>query len=217
MIIQIPFNGFYESVHNSMIDSELERELSDFVTGCDINQELVNRAYDAMDWQNLHCDYAKKYAEYFASEFDLKITYESMTSPREYNFTTDRIFCEIKLAEVMRLFENVKIERLTEVARDMFTSRSGFHSFYVNDFKNWGDLSTWDCNQLQALLVASLDAEELQDADYKIGERLSGNGEINPLLYENCLILNRLNDINRYLSKREERKAAQYANNPIHA
>lgn len=192
MIVQIPFNGFYESIHDSMIDDELERDLSD--DDGTLNEGLESRAYDAMNWYELNQGYAKKYAEYFALEFDLKITFESMTSPREYNFSTDRIFCEIEPTEVMRLFENVDVERLDKIAREMFTSCSGFISFYDNDWTTWGQVFTWDCNQLQALLIASLDADELQEVDSKLSEEMSCNGVISELLYTHCPILNRLNN-----------------------
>lgn len=90
-----------------------------------------------------------------------RITFESMDSPREYNFTTDRVYANIPLV-VMRLFmRQSKAEKhatLSSVLADRHTSRDGFASFYSNRLPEWlaKPLQDWDHNELGSLLIAGM-------------------------------------------------------------
>lgn len=84
-----------------------------------------------------------------------------MTSPREYNFETDRLFVNASKALVNRLWARSREdghETLRRVIQDRFTSCDGFISHYRNTLEDWpGDLVDWDHNQLGTLLIACLD------------------------------------------------------------
>lgn len=87
--------------------------------------------------------------------------FEEMTSPREYNFTTDRIFCELSGRTVARLFRMSREDnhaRLAACIRERFTSRDGFISHYSNRLADWLEkpLADWDHNELGTLLRALL-------------------------------------------------------------
>lgn len=210
MIIQLPFSGFYESIHNSQIDYILwESVFTDYATGCNNNDNLSNLAYDAIKWRELFNDYAKQYAEHFAHEFELKIEFESLSSPREYNFSTDRIFCTIDDNEIMRIWRETKPAAMIDQVKKMFTSYDGFNSFYSNDFNEWANSPLeYDHNELYCLLLAWLNSNhnfELSDFEYSFIDSMSGNGEIEELIFKNCAIANRLNSIHYYLNKRAER------------
>jgi hypothetical protein len=210
MIIQIPFSGFYDSIHNSFIDDVLENQIfTDYATGCTNNDKLSFLAWDSIQWNELYLDYAKEYAALFADEFNINMQFESMTSPKEYNFTTDRIFCEISESEVLRLFNDTDKNILAKNARDTFTSRSGFISFYNPDYLTWDDVLTWDCNQLHVLLDSYIDDSQYDDSgyEYSIIEDLICNGFINELIYKHCTN-KRLFKIHNYLQSRIERVAA---------
>lgn len=89
------------------------------------------------------------------------LEFESMSSPREYNFATDRVFAYIPMATVELLFTRSRVEHhepLRSLIRDSFTSRSGFSSHYDNDLDEWlaKPLDEWDHNELGTLLVAAL-------------------------------------------------------------
>jgi hypothetical protein len=93
----------------------------------------------------------------------IRMTFESMDSPREYNFSTDRIYGEVPLKVVRELFRRSKAEghaTLTAIIARRFTSRSGFMSFYPSDLAEWlakaGPLAEWDHNQLGTLFLAGL-------------------------------------------------------------
>lgn len=210
MIIQIPFSGFYDSIHNSFIDDVLENQIfTDYATGCTNNDRLSFLAWDSIQWNKLYLDYAKEYAALFADKFNINMQFESMTSPREYNFTTDRIFCEISESEVLRLFNDTDKNILAKNARDTFTSRDGFISFYNPDYLTWDDVLTWDCNQLHVLLDSYIDDSQFDDFgyEYSIIEDLICNGFINELIYKHCTN-KRLFKIHDYLQSRIERVAA---------
>lgn len=89
------------------------------------------------------------------------LVFEEMTSPREYNFTTDRLFAHIPLKVLRDLFKRSAADRhktLAKAIEDRHSSYSGFVSFYSNDLREWlkKPLRDWDENELGTLLYASL-------------------------------------------------------------
>lgn len=93
----------------------------------------------------------------------IRMTFESMDSPREYNFSTDRIYGEIPLKVMREIFRRSKAEghaTLAGIIARRFTSRSGFMSFYPSDLAEWlakaGPLAEWDHNELGTLFLAGL-------------------------------------------------------------
>lgn len=107
----------------------------------------------------------------------LRLAIEEMTSPRKYNFETDRIFARIPTAIVKFLFWGLAREKHSTLARmikDRFTSCSGFISNYSTDLADWIEdpVSGWDHNQVGTLLLAALemygeDFENLRDRLYE--------------------------------------------------
>jgi hypothetical protein len=176
-IINIPFSGFYESLWSSEIDHHEEQEAEHFaerqaeegipeplrLDGSDFAELL----FECADYRKIHEAIAKTYAEAFnnviseAIGVELGMTFESMTSPRYYNFETDRIFCHIPEASVAALFELSKLDghkALAKVLEGRHTSYDGFHSFYDNDVAAWLEkpLEDWDHNELCSLLLAAM-------------------------------------------------------------
>ncbi len=163
----IPFCGFYCSTADEQIDYELEslfnyqmEEISDHEID---HQDRFDILRSCADFYNIHQEYAKAYVQAFGDHFEyqydfvLPITFVELTSPREYNFTTDRIFVEISLETVQRLFvesEDANHITLKQRIHDRFTSRSGFISFYSNDIEEWLEkpLANWDENEVGTLL-----------------------------------------------------------------
>lgn len=211
-ICAIPFSGFYESLHDRELDTTLERMFEVDGSGNEINQYLLNMARDCVDWREVHKAYASEYAENFAHEFDIPgMTFESLRCPREYNFETDRIYCEVPPMAIARIFAETRRETLDSVAAEMFTSRSGFSSFYSPDVSNWGNLEQWDHNQYLALICAWVlqkrDGEKFdQWAEHDLmGDSIS-DGALDSMLYSgDTEKLNRLDKIAGYLRERAER------------
>lgn len=73
--------------------------------------------------------------------FKIKIKYENVYSPREYNFTNDSIKCTFVLSKktIKELYQylNEHKEAFENFIKDGFTSYSGFYSFYSNDVNVW--------------------------------------------------------------------------------
>lgn len=176
-VINIPFDGFYESLYSSEIDHHEEQEAEHFAERQEeegIPSQLRLEAsdfaeilFECADYRAIHLAIAKAYADafntYVSDEIgiELGMSFESMTSPRYYNFETDRIFCHIPEASVAALFELSKLdghEALRKVLEDRHTSYDGFCSHYSNDLDAWLEkpLEDWDHNELCSLLLAAM-------------------------------------------------------------
>jgi hypothetical protein len=103
-----------------------------------------------------------------------------MTSPRFYNFETDRVFANISEHAARKLFAySRKLDNhatLAKVIRARFTSRDGFHSFYSNSLAEWLEkpLDEWDHNELGTLLIVACESmgdDWEQDIEGSIIER----------------------------------------------
>lgn len=178
MLTTIPFCGFYESHYSSEVD-HIERNEAEYFEEYRQDEDGIAKElqidadtyeqilFDCTDYGAAYLDIAKDYAdtfnEYLSDEvgFKLGMTFESMSSPREYNFTTDRIFCHIPQSAVEQLFklsEGDNHIRLRLLITERFTSRSGFSSYYSNDLDDWLEkpLEDWDHNEVCALLQVFL-------------------------------------------------------------
>lgn len=180
LIINIPFAGFYESLFSAGID-----QAEEFIVGYEVEEKGRNPSkcadafYKTSNYPKAHLYVAQKYVYYFnkyvAEEFglDLELTFESLQSPREYNFETDRIFCFIRPEKSQELRAKVSDADLDAAIKTRFTSRSGFISSYSNRLSDWDpNIGSWDHNELGTLLVALLGeggdwerdiCEEMQD------------------------------------------------------
>lgn len=90
----------------------------------------------------------------------VKWEFEEMVSPREYNFSTDRLFVKIDAVLLRELFRQVMLVdnswAFDKAVKESFTSRDGFCSFYDNDPKALAakPLADWDHNEVKTLLLA---------------------------------------------------------------
>ena len=178
--INIPVPGFYESWLDHGLDRAVEELAEGMAEEHDLSaSEIAGIIFDSANWGKAHDILARAYAEeydnFLCEEYDLNLGLEFsiMTSPREYNFTTDRVFCTISRDAVAQLYRAVNKADLTAAAREQFTSRSGFISFYDPDWRTWGKLSEWDYNQLGTLLHALHRDRGEGEVMWAIEERLS--------------------------------------------
>lgn len=179
----IPFSGFYNSIHSDEVDQTLQsmlREAPEFI---------YEVAWQAVDYSGVYAAYAADYAASFLDWLGLDGTFESMTSPREYNFTTDRIFVELTRADLARLWRGIDKADLTKACKARFTSYDGFISGYSNDWRTWGRLSDWDHNQLGTLVAVYAATEQGGEfdewAEYGLMEDAQCNGAIDGWIWEN--------------------------------
>lgn len=190
MITNVPFAGFYNSWYSQEVDRVEEMEVENMQEQYGLTDEQASALGDCF-WSNVDSakvDYAKVYEQvakdyvdafnenfYEWTEIDLHLTFESMTSPREYNFATDRIFAYISDEVVQTLFDGVDKVRLSEVIKSRFTSCSGFISRYSNYLPEWlaNPVEEWDHNELCTLLLAWMP----EDYDFDIFYKMADNQE----------------------------------------
>lgn len=209
METEIPFSGFYYSIHDQECDHVLSSMFSDAATGCHQYESLVEKAFDLVNWNAVQNGYAKAYVESFSEEFGILLRYKEMVSPKYYNFETDRLFAVIPQSEVERLYKETDTELLKEVIRERFTSRDGFISYYPNDLSEWpSDLARWDANHVGTLLLAYVRQQTDNNFDHFAEYHLIDN----PFEVVYNLIhkysdpeISRLHNIRDYLDKRAER------------
>lgn len=214
----IPFSGFYESWHDAEFDNCLEYMFDPEGCGADYAGKLAMRFFDTVNWRAAQTEYAKDYAENFAAALGCKVCeWEEMVSPREYNFSTDRLFAKFDAAELRAMLARADIRaELDAVAADMFTSRSGFISSYSPDVTDWGaDIAEWDHNQRGALLQAAAnvtiaDGETFdQEKEFDLMSSERENGAIDEYMWGNttdgAAMGKRCDNVARYLAAREAR------------
>ncbi len=172
---------------NDSNEMELERQQPEALRLAP--DELAECLFDAMDYSAAHEYLTRQYVAAFdyvvgdalgysvsatrtAWKGDVPVTtpyrrpsiravFEEMVSPREYNFTTDRVFVKVPMRLTRKLFAKSKATghaMLKTLIAERFTSRSGFISFYSNNIDDWlaKPLAEWDSNELGTLLRAAL-------------------------------------------------------------
>lgn len=213
LLVRLPFAGFYASDYSREIDSEEEREIEDRANERDdgeqafppelrlSEQELGELYFDHTDYSAAYHRIASWYPEAFTYatkerfELTIPLRFESMTSPREYNFETDKVYAFIPLKTVLAMFAYSKTDAhatLAEVIKSRHTSYDGFYSYYSNDLATWlsKPVKDWDHNELETLLQATLlhKGRELGEDEGAEGDGFrsdlfeaifSGNGEAN--------------------------------------
>lgn len=84
-----------------------------------------------------------------------KMVWDGMTSPREYNFETDRLFVTMPLYILERIRKQVDPATLAAAFKERFTSYDGFISHYAPRVPE-KPLADWDHNETGTLLRAAL-------------------------------------------------------------
>ena len=181
----IPFDGFYESFISADIDYQIGQQIEWDTDIYDLNeneQQILWDNYLSVNRSYLYNQIAEDYTNFYIEilnrrlkGFTLKAEYNLLTSPREYNFETDRIFIDIEknhaIDFIKYIIKNYKKE-LEKKIKDRFTSRSGFNSFYKNSLDLWTkDFKEWDCNMIGTCFEL-FDLEE-EDINYSLREYLS--------------------------------------------
>ena len=181
----ILFDGFYESFIDDDIDHQIGQQIEWDTDTFDLNeseQEVIEDNYLSVNRSYFYNQIAEDYTNFYIEilnrrlkGFTLKAKFNLITSPREYNFETDRIFIEIEenhaIDFIKYIIKNYKKE-LEEKIKQRFTTRDGFISFYKNSIDLWPkDYSEWDCNMIGTCFEL-FDLEE-EDINYSLREYLS--------------------------------------------
>ncbi len=158
----IPFCGFYCSFIDADIDYQIGQQIEWDTDIYDLNedeQQILWDNYLSVNRSYFYNQIAEDYTNFYINAlndrlkgFNLNARFNLLTSPREYNFQTDRIFIDIEknhaIDFIKYIIKNYK-EKLEEKIKQRFTSRSGFWSHYKNGLDLWTqDYSEWDHNQI---------------------------------------------------------------------
>jgi hypothetical protein len=162
-----------------------------------------------MDHGELYEKYAESYVEAISELTELDLEFDGLSSPREYNFTTDRIFASISRKSLAEVIRAVRGERLKKMAKEMFTSRSGFISYYSPDVSEWGRVEDWDHNQILCALEAyfqHLNHGSSMLLEDQALDRICEGGALDGLIYNSAPVESRRAlDVFGYLRMRKER------------
>ena len=181
----IPFDGFYESFISADIDHQIGQQIEWDCDLYDLNEseeEILYNNYLSVNTSYFYNQIAEDYTNFYIDAlnerlegFTLNAKFSFLTSPKEYNFETDRIFIDIEknhaIDFIKYIIKNYKKE-LEEKIKQRFTSRDGFWSHYKNGLDLWTqDYSEWDCNMIGTCFEL-FDLEE-EDINYSLREYLS--------------------------------------------
>lgn len=219
--VKIPFSGFYESTHDALLNNWLDYEQEALMSEHDCTleqvQELSELFYQEINWKAVHTEYAKAYVKevekliadasrkykedstgkrYLSEAFNVSIEFESLESPKYYNYETDCIYGKISTNDIKIMLAELDADEWREFVKERCSHRSGFISFYPSDFDAWDkDISTWGEARLgmvlELYLVTILHGETVSDINealdaFNLCSDLDGNGYIANWLWENA-------------------------------
>ena len=130
--IELPFSGFYVSIYDSHIDNIIEYYLYE------LEGEQLEKAQDAFYMMNYDatrkaiCEhYIQAYNQVFYDEFniDLNLTFESLTSPKFYNFESDRLFVNIDPEVFKQVINLLDDDTIQKTLSEKYKTQSGYIVF----------------------------------------------------------------------------------------
>ena len=178
------FPGFYESWLSQIVDYEESSFCENESEGWPEELRLES-LFEAIDYSAAYEYLTGAYVEALQEAAGFSIKFSDMTSPKYYNFETDRLFVMVSDWRIKRMFAASRKEdhaSLAKVFRTRFTSRSGFISHYSPDLPE-KPLADWDCNELGALFDATCDS----DLEETVRDLLSGDSEVGYRAFESAV------------------------------
>jgi hypothetical protein len=140
----IPFEGFYNSIYEDMINSIIESEIQEgYLTEKQVNKIEYRPIFEAMS-ESIFNDIIEVFIdETFGSIGDEfcsnKIIYEGLSSPKYYNYSTDKLIAAISYNNYSLIYGKYIINNnFINYVNEYSKSRDGFASFYegINQVSN---------------------------------------------------------------------------------
>ena len=133
------FTGFYSTLFEDIIDSEEENIFEENESYTTDNVEF--------DYKTFKDDISKQCVGVFEDAFNrdmhtkLSVSFESLFSPKFYNFENDSINVSISLSQndfnaIISAIKENKTE-ISEQLKEKYSSRDGFSSFHSTDLDEW--------------------------------------------------------------------------------
>lgn len=140
----LTFGGFYGGRWDQGEDEYREAQCTEAL-------EVVQLKDEWGFGSDYRTEVAKIYAEYYVDmindifDVDFRIVNQSISSPKEYNFATDKIYIQVEVGDYEQLIDKlIKIasnpkyrSELGKMIHEYHTSRSGFWSWMSNDIEEW--------------------------------------------------------------------------------
>ena len=169
-IIVIPFEGFYYSEIDSLLDMEVES----------FQEHDQCFGYDSVDWPATKLQVAIGYAETWLHVSGLSGDFHSLKSPRFYNFQTDEVFVEFPDSSLTTIKELcLSCEDFSDYVSDTCSSSDGFISFVENKLDSWPE--SWNTEHYQ---VALNFLESVEGYRESVLDSLQSNGGFELVLLE---------------------------------
>ena len=128
------FNGFY----NTLFMCECEDSV------IEDGKEWDDYTFDYEDYRDRTAKACVKEIESELSDFEVKIDFDNLYSPKYFNYTNDSINVTYTISNVgyEKLVAYIKenLEEFDEYIIDTFTSHSGFVSFHSNNYMEWVEI-----------------------------------------------------------------------------
>lgn len=161
------FTGFYESIFDGSdlaIESETQLSIDEYkeyyeeLHNAGISQDYFNdNIWGFINFSDCFKEASKSICNALPNLDHAGIIkgveFESLQSPKYYNFSTDSINCKITFdTELLTKYINDNLEAFTEYIKDRYTSRSGFISSYSNNVNDWLDVNEYGEHEAGAVL-----------------------------------------------------------------
>jgi hypothetical protein len=158
------FPGYYNSYLSDMVDQEVEMYLED-------SGKTYDDIEDNLDYRAAYLAIARQWVKKFNDITGFNIEFVEMESPREYNFTTDKLVGLIPLEEVekARYTAHNNLQEFQDALDMYFKSYDGFMSFYSNNIDDYIDKPTdeLDHNEVMAYVTCALMVDGINYAELR--------------------------------------------------
>ena len=177
--IQLEINfPMFEGFYHSQLDLLENVEVGEGDDYC-MNEEQ----FDEIDWNKTNENVSKFYLDYFKDELSdffksigvLSLEFIKVNSPKYYNYSTDKLVCNIEINKYVFVHELRKydFDDWEQFLKYDFTSYDGFISFYPNTSIEWDELINENIEDNNIIIETLLKFYLEQNEEfYKIKENL---------------------------------------------
>ena len=135
------FNGFYNTLFENILDNAVDNAIEYYNEQNNTSLNYDDFNFDFTTIQNEICRDAISKTEEKLNEIGINCTinFETLVSPREYNFYNDSINIEInfkKFSQVIEILEQ-NYDLFSKYIKHDYTSRDGFISSYSSYSSDW--------------------------------------------------------------------------------
>lgn len=133
MNIFIDFGGFYNTWHDDICERAVAYQIGAVDDYGEIDRDN-DAFYEFIGWDEVHAQYSDQWLKMLNSELDTKMRFIGVSSPRYYNYSTDKIAATISKRDQRKIMEFISDNDLRpdlmRVIRDQTTARDGYCPFY---------------------------------------------------------------------------------------